>query len=232
MATSVTALHLPTTSSTQDEARRRFAGVPVLVTAGAQAAGRGRSGAKWVDADRALAASVAFGPRWVPSAWPRIPLVAGLAAVDVLGDVGLKWPNDVVRGSAKIAGILSESDGTVVVVGMGVNLWWPSPIEGAGALWDEDPGPGAGWELAESWVARLLDRLEADPDDWGREEYESCCTVIGREITWDPGGSGIATGVDAFGRLIVDVGGELEALDSEEVRLVRAALSDDATGDG
>ena len=226
MATSVTALHLPATSSTQDEARRRFAGVPVLVTAGAQAAGRGRSGAKWVDADRALAASVAFGPKWLPAAWARIPLVAGLAAVDVLGDVGLKWPNDVMRGSAKIAGILTESDGAVVVVGMGVNLWWPSPIEGAGALWDEDPGQGAGWELAESWAARLLDRLDADPDDWGREEYESRCTVIGCEITWEPGGSGIATGIDAFGRLIVDVGGELEALDSGEVRLVRVTSSD------
>jgi len=223
MATPITSVHLGTTSSTQDDARRLFDGDPVLVTAASQAAGRGRSGSRWVNADRALAASVALAPQWEVDSWLRIPLVAGLAAVDVLGNVGLKWPNDVVRGSAKIAGILTESDGVVVVVGMGVNLWWPSPIEGAGAVWDADFGQVAGRQLAESWAARLLDRLDADSDDWGREEYESRCLILGNEITWDPEGRGVATGVDAAGRLVVETPGGVVVLDSGAVRMVRVA---------
>jgi BirA family biotin operon repressor/biotin-[acetyl-CoA-carboxylase] ligase len=63
---------------------------------------------------------------------------AGLAAVDVLTTccdlpAQLKWPNDVVVGDAKIAGVLAESTGEAVVVGMGLNIDWPTvPEELAG----------------------------------------------------------------------------------------------------
>lgn len=221
MATSLIAVHLGTTSSTQDDARRLFEGSPVLVTAARQTAGRGRSGARWVDSDRALAASVAFRSPWPESAWGRIPLVAGLAAVDVLGEVALKWPNDVVRSGSKLAGILSEAADGVVVVGMGVNLWWKLPLEGAGSLWEEDRGIDAAREIGEAWATRLLERLAFGPDAWGRDEYQSRCAVIGEEIIWEPDGRGVATGVDEFGRLIVAVDGDVVALDSGSVRTLR-----------
>ena len=221
MATSPIAVHLGTTSSTQDDARRLFGGDPVLVTAARQTAGRGRSGARWVDSDRSLAASVAFRSSWPEPAWSRIPLVAGLAAVDVLGEVALKWPNDVVRSGSKLAGILSEAADGVVVVGMGVNLWWKRPLAGAGSLWEEDRGIGAAREIGEAWATRLLERVAPGPDAWGRDEYQSRCAVIGEEITWEPNGCGVATGVDEFGRLIVAVDGEVVALESGEVRTVR-----------
>lgn len=221
MATSPTAVHLGTTSSTQDDARRLFEGEPVVVTAARQTAGRGRSGARWLDADRALAVSLAFQPAWPEAFWGRIPLVAGLAAVDVLDDVALKWPNDVVRGDDKIAGILSEAADGVVVVGMGVNLWWKHPVEGAGSLWDLDLGIEEARMLGEIWAIRLLARMQSEPGEWGRDEYQERCTVIGEEITWEPEGRGLAVGVDGFGRLIVEVGEELEALESGAVRLVR-----------
>jgi len=198
-----------------------FEGEPVLVTAARQTAGRGRSGAKWVDADRALAASLAFRPGWPKASWGRIPLVAGLAAVDVLGGVGLKWPNDVVRDGEKIAGILSEAADGVVVVGMGANLWWKRPIEGAGSLWDRDHGIEDARILGESWAIRLLARMHGGAEDWGREEYQRRCTLIGEEITWDPDGRGLAVGVDGFGRLIVEVDEELVVLESGAVRVVR-----------
>ena len=222
MATSPLAVHLGTTASTQDDARRLFEGEPVVVTAARQTAGRGRSGARWIDADRALAASLAFRPRWPEAAWGRIPLVAGLAAVDVLAGVDLKWPNDVVRRGDKVAGILSEAADGVVVVGMGVNLWWRRPLPGAASLWDEDRGIDEARALGEAWASRLTERLVDGPDDWGRDEYQRHCTLIGEEISWEPDGRGIATGVDAFGRLIAEVDGELVALDSGEVRVVRS----------
>jgi BirA family biotin operon repressor/biotin-[acetyl-CoA-carboxylase] ligase len=217
----LTTTHLEATSSTQDDARRLFSGDPMLVTAASQSAGRGRSGAKWVDSDRSLAASVAFRPGWPPESWSLIPLVAGLAAVDALGDVRLKWPNDVVRGKEKVAGILSESDGEVAVVGIGVNLWWSQPISGATGLWAEDRGAEVARSLASVWAERLVDRLAADPNDWGRDEYQSYCTTIGEEIAWQPAGAGTAVGVDERGRLEVETVDGLIALDSGAVRQIR-----------
>jgi len=222
MATSPIAVHLGTTASTQDDARRLFEGEPLVVTAARQTAGRGRSGAKWVDADRSLAASVAFRPSWPEPSWGRIPLVAGLAAVDALPGVGLKWPNDVVRDGDKLAGILSEASDGVVVVGMGVNLWWEHPLEGAGSLWAEDRGIDEARAIGEAWAGALMERVSAEPDHWGHDEYQRRCVLVGETITWEPDGLGVATGVDAFGRLIVDVDGELVALDSGAVRLVRS----------
>ena len=222
MATSPIAVHLGTTASTQDDARRLFEGEPLVVTAARQTAGRGRTGAKWVDADRALAASVAFRPAWPEASWGRIPLVAGLAAVDSLPGVGLKWPNDVVRDGEKIAGILSEASDGVVVVGMGVNLWWRRPLEGAGSLWPDDRGIDEARAIGEAWASRLIERMARGSEDWGHAEYQGRCVLIGEALTWEPDGHGVATGVDAFGRLIVDVEGELVALESGAVRTVRS----------
>jgi BirA family transcriptional regulator, biotin operon repressor / biotin---[acetyl-CoA-carboxylase] ligase len=221
MATSFTTVHLDATASTQDDARRLFGDEPVLVTAASQSAGRGRSGAKWVDADRSLAASLAFRPGWPPDLWSLISLVAGLAALDALGDVRLKWPNDVVYGKDKVAGILSESDGEVAVVGIGVNLWWSKPIAGAAGLWNEDRGAEVARSLASAWAGRLLDRLGADPNDWGCDEYQSHCVTIGEEIAWEPTGTGRAVGIDDRGRLQVETTDGLISLDSGAVRQVR-----------
>jgi hypothetical protein len=118
MATPPSAFHLDVVGSTQDEARTRFSCLPVLVTAARQSSGRGRTGATWESAPRAVAASLAWEPGWPDAAVARLSLVAGLAAADTLGDaIGLKWPNDLMRGEAKVGGILTERFGPVVVAG-------------------------------------------------------------------------------------------------------------------
>lgn len=222
MATPFAVAHLGVVGSTQDEARARFAGDPVLVTATAQTAGRGRSGAQWRTADRAIAASLAFAPGWEAAAWPRLTLVAGLAARTVAGeDVRLEWPNDVVLGDVKVAGLLTESAGGAVVVGLGMNLFWPSPLPGTGALLEEDPGPDRSRELAEAWAADLLRRIEPGPERWGRQEYESFCVTVGRDVAWDPAGRGRAVGVAADGGLEVETKQGPVVLHSGEVRNVR-----------
>ena len=139
------------------------------MVAGRQTEGRGRSQRTWESAPRAMAASLAFRPTWEIGSWPLIPLVAGLAAADVLGrDVGLKWPNDLLVGEDKVGGILVEGSGGVLVVGCGLNLWWPDPPDGVGALWSDDPGPEAVVDTATAWADRLLQRLADRPGDWGR----------------------------------------------------------------
>lgn len=222
MATPFTAVHLDVVSSTQDEARERFAGKPVLVSATGQTAGRGRTGAVWETAPRAMAVSLAWRPEWPEGAAPRLTLVAGLAALDVLGaEVGLKWPNDLMVADRKVGGILTEQAGGVVVTGLGVNLFWPHPPSDYAALRDEDPGPSSGAVLAEAWGIRLLQRVAGGSDEWGRKEYMARCVTIGRRIAWDPRGFGIAVGIATEGGLIVATDVGRVVLESGAVHSVR-----------
>ncbi len=222
MDTPFSILHLETAASTQDEARSRFRGAPLLVTTDAQTAGRGRRGRAWVPAPRAVAASLAFEPSWAPQTWPRLTLVAGLAAAQVAGDaLQLKWPNDLVVGEVKVGGLLAESDGELLVVGLGLNLFWPAAPAGMGAMYEYDPGGALPPALAEGWTRNLLDRVAGGPDEWGREEYLSRCATVGRDIVWEPEGRGRAIGVSADGALEVETKEGRVALRSGEVRAVR-----------
>lgn len=212
--------------STQSEARGRFAGEPVLVVADRQHAGRGRSGRRWVEADRGLYASLAFTPARPPHEWTVVPLWAGLSARSALdGRPQLKWPNDLVLGPGrKVGGILVEAAGGELVAGLGVNLWWRDPVPGAVALHADDPGPDAAVAIAERWAASLLRRVVA-PEGW-REEYSAACTTLGMDITWrgdPPPGRGIAVGIDADGALLVDTAAGPARLLAGEVREVRTA---------
>ena len=222
MATPYVLVELGTVGSTQQEARGRFRGEPLLVTARHQTGGRGRSGRTWVQAPRAVAATLCFEPGWPEARTGTIPLVAGLAARDASGDdVRLAWPNDLVRDGRKVGGILAEGDGGLVVVGLGLNLWWPDPIEGAGALLSADPGPEAADWIAEQWAAGLLERMAAGPDRWGRDEYLAVSSTVGHQVTWQPDGAGRAVGIAADGGLVVAIGDGEVVLRSGEVREVR-----------
>ncbi len=222
MATPYALLHLEETPSTQDVAGERYAGSPLLVVADRQAAGRGRSGNPWYNAERSLAASLAVAPGWDLVHWPRIPLVAGLAARQVLpGTVGLKWPNDLVVGAHKVGGVLVEAGERRVVIGLGVNLWWSDPPAAAGSLLAADPGPTLASTIAQDWAADLLNRLDAPASDWGRGEYRRACVTLGRDVAWDPAGRGRAVDVDEMGRLVVDTDGGRVLLSAGQISHLR-----------
>ena len=101
-------LHLRSVDSTNARARGlAAAGAPhgTLVTADAQTAGRGRQGRAWrAPPGRALLGSLLLRD------WPRLlPLAAAVAVADTIGDdAAIKWPNDVLLGGHKVAGILAE----------------------------------------------------------------------------------------------------------------------------
>jgi BirA family biotin operon repressor/biotin-[acetyl-CoA-carboxylase] ligase len=213
-------------ASTQDQARRRFTGTPVLVVAARQTAGRGRRGGPWVPATRAVAATLAWRPGWPEAAWPRLTLAAGLSACRVLGKaVRLEWPNDLVVPGGKVGGLLTEAGSGMVAVGLGVNLYWPAPtIAGAAALEARDPGPGAAGRIAAAWARDLLGRAARDPDGWGVDEYAGRCATLGREVTWEPGGRGQAVGVRPDGGLEVDAPSGRVVLVAGEVHTVRVPL--------
>lgn len=129
-----TLLTRATTGSTNDDVFDAIAsGLPdgVAVVADEQTLGRGRAGRTWTHAPgKGLALSLALHPGCDVRQAGLVPLAAGLAlarAVTALGgSPRLKWPNDVLLGSRKLAGVLCEMRnlpaGPVVIVGVGVNV--------------------------------------------------------------------------------------------------------------
>lgn len=122
-----------TGSTNSDLATELRAGGPIpegqWVVADRQVSGRGRQGRTWFDGSGNFMGStvVHLSPRDPNPA--TLALVAGLAGYEavaaVLADpslLKLKWPNDLMLGDAKLAGILLEREGNAVIIGMGVNL--------------------------------------------------------------------------------------------------------------
>jgi BirA family biotin operon repressor/biotin-[acetyl-CoA-carboxylase] ligase len=109
---------------------------PLWIMARRQTAGRGRSDRQWVSAPGNLHASLLIRLDCPPTTVPQLSLLAGVATIDAIrhaaggGPEGLrlKWPNDILIGHAKCAGILSESvagpRATTAVIGIGIDLAW------------------------------------------------------------------------------------------------------------
>jgi BirA family transcriptional regulator, biotin operon repressor / biotin---[acetyl-CoA-carboxylase] ligase len=112
--------------STQDALRASGLPEGAVAVTEHQTSGRGRQGRRWEDtAGRALLLSVLLRPP-PESQTQQLSLVAGLAVAEAIEEArdlaAIKWPNDVLLGGRKVAGILLESSGVEVVCGVGVNV--------------------------------------------------------------------------------------------------------------
>lgn len=94
-----------------------------------QTAGKGRQGRKWFDGAGNFMGSTVVRLNSRDPAPATLALVAGLAVYEAVlpmlpdpSALRLKWPNDLILGAAKLAGILLEREGEAIVVGVGVNL--------------------------------------------------------------------------------------------------------------
>lgn len=138
---------LDSTASTLDIAHAIAAdGAPdgALILAEAQTAGRGRSGKRWTSAPGAGIWLTFIERALDPATLSLLALRLGIAAADALQPfvdsmIGIKWPNDLQVGGAKLAGILAEArwrDGAPewVAIGMGVNVRPPAEVENAVGL--------------------------------------------------------------------------------------------------
>jgi BirA family transcriptional regulator, biotin operon repressor / biotin---[acetyl-CoA-carboxylase] ligase len=105
---------------------------PLWITARAQSAGRGRRGRGWTSEPGNLYASLLLTDPSPPQRAPELSFVAALAVYDAVAAAApalvaallLKWPNDLLIGEKKFAGILIEAETSSprsVVVGIGVN---------------------------------------------------------------------------------------------------------------
>jgi BirA family biotin operon repressor/biotin-[acetyl-CoA-carboxylase] ligase len=223
MATPYVTIVRNVVGSTQDLAVSELARsvVPVLVVAHEQTTGRGRSDNEWWQATRGIAASLAFGTERFDTN-ESFPLSVGLAVRAAVAEVlavgvQLKWPNDLEVDGRKVGGILVERTDHHVVVGCGLNLYWPEAPGPAGGLLDTDPGPDRGVVLSHVWAGRVLET----EGGWDHAGYLEACSTIGAEVTWRPDGRGTAVTIDDRGGLVVNTESGRVTLRSGEVHTVR-----------
>jgi BirA family transcriptional regulator, biotin operon repressor / biotin---[acetyl-CoA-carboxylase] ligase len=217
-----------TGSTNADVASAARGGAPegLVLVAERQSAGRGRLGRTWESPARAgITASVLLRPAGVePVRYGWLPLLTGVALAEAVHRIGevdavLKWPNDLLIGERKCAGILAEVAGPgAVVVGFGLNTTLreselPRPdatslqLSGA-ACADRDPLLRAALRGLANWYGRWRD-AGGDAEACGlRAAYVFHCATLGRDVLVHlPGGAqlrGRAETVDREGRIVVD----------------------------
>jgi BirA family transcriptional regulator, biotin operon repressor / biotin---[acetyl-CoA-carboxylase] ligase len=206
-----------------------------------QVAGRGRLDRVWTSPPRAgLTVSFLLRPD-VPAArrgW--LPLLTGVALAEAVGEVtgvraSLKWPNDLLAlDGRKLAGILAESAGNAVVVGVGLNVSTTAdelPDTGTslsgvtGATVDRAPVLLGFLRAVERRYRRWTAAL-GDPVSSGlAADYLAWSSTVGSEVVVSlPDGStleGTARAVDWDGRLVVATPEGQVELASGDVRHVR-----------
>jgi BirA family biotin operon repressor/biotin-[acetyl-CoA-carboxylase] ligase len=206
-----------------DQAR---SGAPegTVAVADHQTAGRGRLDRRWeAPPGASLLMSVLFRPDLAAAelhlGTAAVALAALAACHEVAGvEATIKWPNDVMVGPHKLAGVLAEAefhDGAVqwVVIGMGINVAWPGPEGVGGTCLDlERPGqtPVARDALLDAVLASLSPRRAQLDTEEGRHqlaaELRTCCSTLGSQVRVELAAgdvSGLAEEIDEAGHLIV-----------------------------
>lgn len=208
-----------------------------------QTSGRGRLDRAWTSPPGAgLTFSVLVRPTAPIPTWGWLPLLAGLALRDAVAaatgvPVVLKWPNDLLHEptEGKLAGILAQTSGAAVVIGVGLNVSTTRdelPVETATslALCGADPDRT---RLLIEILTRLDDRLRRWLAAAGvagaaglADAYRRACATLGRRVSVATTDGrvlvGVARDIDSDGRLVLDVNGEVQAVGAGDVEHLRA----------
>ncbi len=235
------------TASTNDDLKvlaREGAPQGTAVMSARQTAGRGRLGRSWSSPEGGVYLSALLRPIRPLAELAPLALVVALGVARGIESLGarprLKWPNDVwfdgggMSGrSGKLAGVLletsAESDRAEwVVAGVGVNVHAPSEsFEGATYLAEE---VGDAPRLA-AVAAAVLDGIAGTYEEFSAHgfgelavEYASRSMLTGRDvrvsdIDGSVRGEGRVTGIDEFGRLLLEGAAGLIAISAGDVTL-------------
>jgi BirA family biotin operon repressor/biotin-[acetyl-CoA-carboxylase] ligase len=218
-----------------------------LVLAESQTSGRGRLGRSWHSpAGRNLYFTLILKPPCAPAEAALIPLTAGLAGAEAIGRLTgtqpeVKWPNDLMLGGRKIAGILSEMEcrGVVVrfvVLGVGLNVNMTAadlPPELAAQAGSLRLALGRPFDRAQV-LAAFLNRLETRYRTLllgGRAElladYRQVCQTLGSRVQYALENelvTGTAEEIDGEGNLLVrrEADGRMIRITAGDVSLLAA----------
>jgi BirA family biotin operon repressor/biotin-[acetyl-CoA-carboxylase] ligase len=216
----------PRLRSTNDHAAvmrrqgRLFA--PAIVLTRHQTAGRGRGKNVWYSGPGCLTVTFVL-PIHDQIAPHHVPLIAGLAvrnaAAEISGNdaIQLKWPNDLLFGGRKLAGLLCERVQKVDLIGLGLNIdpdrrAIPAPLRPHVATLREAAGKPIDADAALIAVARqlrlMMDRAAERPIAELLREYDTHHALIGKKVqVTDAAGDaihvGTCQGLDHMGRLLL-----------------------------
>ncbi len=208
-----------------------------VIAALSQTRGRGRLGRQWVSSQGGLYFSYILNPPIDKAAHEvaQIGLIAGLAAAEcvqtfVSSQPWIRWPNDVLIGKQKIAGLLAERQANTIIVGLGVNVLQDRQAlpdiatsikleSKAGASLDAVLNVfGARFEI---WYARWLsegfDPIQSALRFWLQGVGDPVSVKTGNALF-----EGQSLGVDGLGRFLLRLDtGQQKAFDQGEVTLLR-----------
>jgi BirA family biotin operon repressor/biotin-[acetyl-CoA-carboxylase] ligase len=169
--------------------------------------------------------------------WGWIPLLAGVATAEAVRaaggqGIGVKWPNDVVSGEGKLAGILSQRAGDAVIIGIGINLSFagqrPDPdsvsVAELGGNPDSEALLGRVLENLHTWWDAFVSAAGDAQRSGLADAYVSQCVSVDADVTVttpDRTWGGHANGIDGQGRLLVADGAEEVAVSAGDVTLRR-----------
>lgn len=234
------------TVSTNDLAREMaLAGAPEgsIAVAEEQKSGRGRLARAWSSPKGGIWFSIVLRPKLPPSDLPKIMLASSVAVAEALKSLGaessIKWPNDVLIGGKKVAGILSEMTSEpdrmdFVIVGIGINANaslsdFPHPLRSRiTTLARELGGPierneflAAVLARFELWYGKLI---RGEWTDVGRRWKEMSQTIGSRVAITTVAGTvkGKAVDLDSHGALVVETQTGVVTVSSGDVQELRS----------
>jgi BirA family biotin operon repressor/biotin-[acetyl-CoA-carboxylase] ligase len=214
---------------------RRLAGNgeagPLWITAARQSAGRGRRGRSWESPAGNLAASLLIRPTRPLAQWAQLSFAAAIATADVAAQLApqaritVKWPNDVLGDSRKLAGILLETAGTALIIGIGVNLAaYPDDTEfpaiSLSALGAKPAAPEDALALLAAGFAQWYEVWRVDGFAPIRDAWLARAAGLGQRIRArlpDRERMGVFEGIDADGALLLNEAGRTTAIVAGEV---------------
>ncbi|MBN1282739.1 MAG: biotin--[acetyl-CoA-carboxylase] ligase [Proteobacteria bacterium] len=244
-------IHFREIGSTHSYAMSRGAELPdrMIVTADFQREGRGRRGRVWsAPIDSSLLFSIVLKPGFPPATAPLTGHMLAASISAALEDAGvpayIRWPNDVMAGKAKIAGVLAEASVTgerldFVVVSAGINVNQDraalAHIERpATSLLIETGRPREPMELMQPLLSRfgaLYDSLRAGGAAAVAKEWQGRCCLTGERVALDLGSrivEGVVRGFSEDGSIIIEEGpGRVSSHSSGEV--IRLACGPERT---
>ena len=204
--------------NTQEFALSELSSEPVLVISYSQEKGKGTSNKTWLNADQALACSLAVHQDDIKLKHTLIPLLSGYAFIEVFKDtkLSLKWPNDIILNHLKVGGILVEKSKNKICIGMGINYFWEKPeIPGAGSVFTKKQDDSLINLHAEKWAKDVLSSLRKNNFDI--EKYKQKLQTIGKIVEY-PEGRGWAEDVNEDGSL------KIKSIDGNYINLTLSLI--------
>ena len=197
-----------------------------------QTAGRGRLDRTFEAAPgSALLFSFFIKPNRARSDWGFISHLAAISMQEVISQdhpsqVRLKWPNDILIGEKKVAGLLAQATDDGVIIGIGVNVAMTSdelPVDTATSL-----AITGSKKLDRNLIlGEFLNRFKVNFDKWDSgadfiDSYSAICATLGRQVQVEVSGRANRTGqaltINKIGALMLDDGFEVNVGDVVHLR--------------